>query len=115
MAFVVDVFARRIVGWRVSTRMKTDFVLDALEQALYARQPHRTGGLIHHSDLKTVAGDGFQWNSENEKSGSRPLFPWLPGVQWALVEANMAQRTGLEPATPGVTGRYSNRLNYRCA
>ena len=30
-------------------------------------------------------------------------------------EANMAQRTGLEPATPGVTGRYSNRLNYRCA
>ncbi len=29
-------------------------------------------------------------------------------------EANMAQRTGLEPATPGVTGRYSNRLNYRC-
>lgn len=46
--------------------------------------------------LKTVAGDRFQWNSENEKSGSRPLFPWLPGVQWALVEANMAQRTRLE-------------------
>ncbi len=38
----------------------------------------------------------------------------LPGVQWTH-EANMAQRTGLEPATPGVTGRYSNRLNYRCA
>ncbi|MBB4868270.1 transposase InsO family protein [Pseudomonas nitritireducens] len=50
VAFVIDVFARRIVGWRVSTSMKTDFVLDALEQALYARQPHRTGGLIHHSD-----------------------------------------------------------------
>lgn len=50
MAFVIDVFARRIVGWRVSTSMKTDFVLDALEQALYARQPHCTGGLIHHSD-----------------------------------------------------------------
>lgn len=40
VAFVIDVFARRIVGWRVSTSMKTDFVLDALEQALYARQPH---------------------------------------------------------------------------
>ncbi len=51
----------------------------------------------------------------NEKSGTRPLFPWLPGALLALVEANMAQRTGLEPATPGVTGRYSNRLNYRCA
>lgn len=50
VAFVIDVFARRIVGWRVSTSMKTDFVLDALEQALYDRQSHRAGGLIHHSD-----------------------------------------------------------------
>ena len=41
VAFVVDVFARRIVGWRVSTSMTTDFVLDALEQALYARQHER--------------------------------------------------------------------------
>ena len=38
VAFVIDVFARRIVGWRVSRSMHTDFVLDALEQALYARQ-----------------------------------------------------------------------------
>jgi len=50
VAFVVDVFARRIVGWRVSSSMKTDFVLDALEQALYARQPERDRALIHHSD-----------------------------------------------------------------
>ena len=50
MAFVVDVFARRIVGWRVSTTMTTDFVLDALEQALYDRQPDPEGALIHHSD-----------------------------------------------------------------
>lgn len=50
MAFVIDVFARRIVGWRVSNNMKTEFVLDALEQALYARQPGRTGNLVHHSD-----------------------------------------------------------------
>jgi len=50
VAFVIDVFARRIVGWRVSTSMKTDFVLDALEQALYARQPERESALIHHSD-----------------------------------------------------------------
>ncbi len=39
VAFVIDVYARRIVGWRVSSSMHTDFVLDALEQALYARQP----------------------------------------------------------------------------
>lgn len=50
VAFVIDVFARRIVGWHVSTSMKTDFVLDALEQALYARQPERDSALIHHSD-----------------------------------------------------------------
>ena len=50
VAFVIDVFARRIVGWRVSTSMRTDFVLDALEQALYARQPAHDGSLIHHSD-----------------------------------------------------------------
>jgi len=50
VAFVIDVFARRIVGWRVSGSMRTDFVLDALEQALYARQPE-LGNLIHHSDI----------------------------------------------------------------
>src|SRR3546814_12399560 len=50
VAFVIDVFARRIVGWRVSDTMRTDFVLDALEQALHARQPERDGALIHHSD-----------------------------------------------------------------
>lgn len=50
VAFIVDVFARSIVGWRVSRSMATDFVLDALEQALYARQPAGKEGLIHHSD-----------------------------------------------------------------
>ena len=49
VAFVIDVFARRIVGWRVSSSMRTDFVLDALEQALYARQRERNE-LVHHSD-----------------------------------------------------------------
>ena len=50
VAFVIDVFARRIVGWRVSSSMHTDFVLDALEQALYARQPEQADALVHHSD-----------------------------------------------------------------
>ena len=50
VAFVIDVFARRIVGWRVSKNMQTDFVLDALEQALYARQPELSDQLVHHSD-----------------------------------------------------------------
>ena len=50
VAFVIDVFARRIVGWRVSSSMRTDFVLDALEQALYARRRDQDESLIHHSD-----------------------------------------------------------------
>ncbi len=50
VAFVIDVYARMIVGWRVSRSMKSEFVLDALEQALYAREPERTGALVHHSD-----------------------------------------------------------------
>jgi putative transposase len=48
VAFVIDVFSRFIVGWKVSASARTDFVLDALEQALYARKP--VGNLIHHSD-----------------------------------------------------------------
>jgi transposase InsO family protein len=50
VAFVVDVFSRRIVGWRVSRSMTTDFVMDALEQALFERRPERDKSLIHHSD-----------------------------------------------------------------
>ena len=50
VAFVVDVFSRRIVGWRVSTSMTTAFVLDALNQAICQRSPEKGGGLIHHSD-----------------------------------------------------------------
>ncbi len=50
VAFVIDVFARHIVGWRVSSSMQADFVLDALEQALFARQGQREGELVHHSD-----------------------------------------------------------------
>ena len=50
VAFVVDVFARRIVGWRVSASLRTAFVLDALEQAIYARSGDPLTGLVHHSD-----------------------------------------------------------------
>jgi transposase InsO family protein len=50
VAFVIDAFARRIVGWRVSRSARADFVLDALEQALHDRRPVHQGGLVHHSD-----------------------------------------------------------------
>jgi putative transposase len=53
VAFVIDVFARRIVGWRVSTSLRTDLVLDALEQAIYQRCGDGLSDLVHHSDRGT--------------------------------------------------------------
>jgi putative transposase len=53
VAFVIDVFAHRIVGWRVSASLATDFVLDALEQAIYQRCGDAPDGLVHHSDRGT--------------------------------------------------------------
>src|SRR5262249_49464100 len=48
VAFVIDVFSRRIIGWRVARSTHTDLVLDALDQALWARSDSK--GVIHHSD-----------------------------------------------------------------
>jgi transposase InsO family protein len=50
VAFVIDVFSRRIVGWRVSSSLRSDLALDALEQALYDRALAATAPLVHHSD-----------------------------------------------------------------
>ena len=50
VAFVIDVYARYIVGWRVSRTAHAGFVLDALEQAIHDRRPVNNGGLVHHSD-----------------------------------------------------------------
>jgi len=49
-AFVIDAFARRIVGWQTSRTAHTSFVLDALEQARHERRPLQGSGLVHHSD-----------------------------------------------------------------
>jgi transposase InsO family protein len=68
VAFVVDVFARHIVGWWVSTSMQTDFVLDALEQALYTRRPERNGSLVHHSDRGSQG--EFNWSSQHPHTRS---------------------------------------------
>jgi transposase InsO family protein len=56
VAFVIDTFADRIVGWRFSRSAKTDYFLDALEQALHDRRPVQKGGLVHHSDRGGLGG-----------------------------------------------------------
>jgi putative transposase len=72
VAFVVDVFARRIVGWRVSSSMHTDFVLDALELALYARQPERDSSLVHHSD-SGIQYVSIRYSERLAEAGIEPL------------------------------------------
>ena len=64
MAFVIDAFARRIVGWRVSRTAHAGFVLDALEQAVHQRRPG--AGLVHHSDRGSQG--GFNRSSQHLRS-----------------------------------------------
>lgn len=84
VAFIVDVYARYIVGWRVSRNAHASFVLDALEQALHDRRPAHRGGLIHHSDR------GSQYISIKYTE--------------RLVEA------GIEPSVGSVGDSYDNAL-----
>jgi putative transposase len=53
VAFVIDVFSRRIVGWRISSSLKSDLALDALEHAICQREEARQERLVHHSDRGT--------------------------------------------------------------
>jgi putative transposase len=49
-AFVMDLFARRVLGWQVADHLRSDLALDALEMAIWARRDEDLGGLVHHSD-----------------------------------------------------------------
>jgi putative transposase len=64
VAFVIDAYARRIVGWRASRTARAGFVLDALEQALHDRRPVHRGGLVHHSDRGSQG--GFKRSSQHQ-------------------------------------------------
>ena len=67
VAFVIDVYARYIVGWRVSRTAHAGFVLDALEQAIHDRRPVSKGGLIHHSDRGSQG--RFKRSLQHSKNG----------------------------------------------
>ncbi len=84
VAFVIDAYARRIVGWRVSRSAHAGFVLDALEQALHDRKPVSGSGLVHHSDR---------------------------GVQYvSIVYTERLAEAGLEPSVGSVGDSYDNAL-----
>ncbi|MBM3584535.1 MAG: IS3 family transposase, partial [Alphaproteobacteria bacterium] len=84
VAFVIDAYARRIVGWRVSRMAHAGFVLDALEQALYDRRPVEGDGLVHHSDR---------------------------GVQYVSIKyTEHLAEAGIEPSVGSVGDSYDNAL-----
>jgi transposase InsO family protein len=71
VAFVIEAFARRIVGWRVSRTAHAGFVLDALEQALHDRRPVQGSGLIHHSD-RGVQYVSIRYTERLAEAGTEP-------------------------------------------
>lgn len=84
VAFVIDAYARRIVGWRVSRTAHASFVLDALEQALHDRRPIHGGGLVHHSDR---------------------------GVQYVSIKyTERLAEAGIEPSVGSIGDFYDNAL-----
>ena len=88
VAFVIDAYARRIVGWRASRTAHTDFVMDALEQALHDRRPASPGGLVHHSDR------GAHLNPPNMSRSNTPSV----------------SPAGIEPSVGSVGDSYDNAL-----
>jgi transposase InsO family protein len=86
VAFVVDAYARKIVGWRVSTSAHAGFVLDALEQAVHERRPDKGTGLVHHRR----AARGSQYLS--------------------IRYTERLAETGIEPSVGSVGDSYDNAL-----
>jgi transposase InsO family protein len=71
VAFVIDAFARRIVGWRASRTAHAGFVLDALDQALHDRRPVKRGGVVHHSD-RGSQGVSIRYSERLAEAGIEP-------------------------------------------
>jgi len=69
VAFVIDAYARRILGWRAASSMRTQLVLDALEQAVWVRRREGANlvGLVHHTDAGSQG--GFNWSSQHLDPG----------------------------------------------
>lgn len=132
MAFVIDVFSRRVVGWRQSSSMHADFVLDALEQALYDRKPSEDDVLIHHSDRgsqylsicysERLAGSGIEPSAGSRATAmttswprpSNGLYkaeiihrhgPWR--TKQAVELATLEGALGATPSIDGVAGQCS--------
>jgi len=107
VAFVLDVFSRMVVGWQVSTSLRTDLALDALDMGLWGRQRagHDVTGLVHHSD-RGVQGE-IRWSSQHLVDG---------GVSWVVREGRTRSRFRRVDGDSGLrTGRCVRRCVRRGA
>jgi putative transposase len=103
VAFVIDAFARRIVGWRASRTAHAGFVLDALEQAVHQRRPAKGTGLVHHSDSQRI-------EASSRTSGSRKRWTvWYVGAAgcpvWFDPHSDRLDVSFPGPVDPGSTLR----------
>lgn len=105
VAFVIDAYARRIVGWRASRTAHASFVLDALEQALHDRRPVHRSGLVHHSDR------GSQYVLRGGDQGETPATIKVRLRRWGWTEgrAQPDRRT-----VPIGVARFWTRLAVGC-
>ena len=107
VAFAIDAFARRIVGWKVSTSATASVVLDALEQAIHVRRPDLDDGLIHHSDR------GVQYLAMNhtQRLAEAKLVPSAGSVGDAYDKAQHRQPQSRK--TQSLAARPPSRRSHR--
>ena len=107
VAFVIDVFSRRVVGWRVSSSLRSDLALDALEQAICERQDEQVDRLVHHSDRGGQG--GFKRSSQHLKKEEE--LRWRQASADGRIELYV--RRCVHPVVPrwdaGSIGRGSGR------
>jgi hypothetical protein len=109
VAFVIDAFARMIVGWRVATSLRTDLALDALEQALYSRPIG--DGLVHHSDRGVHL--SIRYTERLAAAGSSPRWVAPATPTTALAESSGWRQPGGERWKPA--GRCRRTLGATCS
>ena len=121
VAFVIDAYARRIVGWRASRTAHASFVLDALEQALHDRRPVHRGGLVHHSDRGRARSrvarsaieaspTSFPWLWFNSTAGSLLAFSRRFMQRASAIFSNISPPIPISTNTPRIRSKWSRSI-----
>ncbi len=104
-AFVMDLFARRILGWQVADHLRSDLALDALEMAIWARRHESIDGLVHHSDRGSIRRSGTRNGLPRRRLCVRSGARGIPMTM--LPQNHSTASTNVSSSTSGKTGRGS--------